>query len=78
MNTLAPESVQEFTIRDIARAFKTNKMKIRRTAEREAWPYRVEGNRVLFQPPANIASVIIGASVIGAIVCTIPITKIIG
>lgn len=63
--TLAPESVQtpapEFTIRDIARAFKTNKMKIRRTAEREAWPYRVEGNRVLFQPPANIASVIIAS-----------------
>lgn len=49
----------EFTIRDIARAFKTNKMRMRRTAEREAWPSRTEGNKVLFTPPANIASVIL-------------------
>jgi len=55
--TVAP--TEYFSLRDIARALGANKKTVQRTAEREAWPCRAQGNRLEFIPPAQIALAVV-------------------
>jgi hypothetical protein len=48
-----------FSARDIARATGASKKTVHRTAEREQWPTRRNGNRDEYAVPANIANIII-------------------
>lgn len=48
-----------FSVRDIARATGASKKTVARTAQREQWPCRRDGNRDEYQVPANIANIII-------------------
>ncbi len=66
MNSLAPDVQNYYRAREIARALTTearvvHKKQITRLAEREHWPSRREGNRLLFCPPPEIASIILTA-----------------
>jgi hypothetical protein len=56
METVAPDF---FSAKDIARATGASKKTVQRTALREGWPVRRDGNKDLFQVPANIAAIII-------------------
>jgi len=59
MNMVPPIQADYFSARDIARATGRNKKFIQRAAEREGWPARPNGNRFDYQPPAEIAALII-------------------
>lgn len=57
-----PKTSQDyFTARDISRATGASKKTVHRTAQREGWPTRREGNRDEYQVPPNIAAIIIGS-----------------
>lgn len=48
-----------FSARDISRATGASKKTVQRTAQREGWPVRREGNRDEYQVPPNIAAIIV-------------------
>lgn len=56
-----PPAEDYYPARDIVRATGWNKKKVQRTAEREGWPMRPNGNRFDYCPPEEIRAVIIGA-----------------
>lgn len=58
---LHPGEPEWFSARDIARALGTNKKRVHRAAEREAWPQRTTGNRLEYCPPALIAEMVIAS-----------------
>lgn len=61
MNELPQPEPQFFRVAEIALALGVNKKKVERTAKRDGWPARTEGNRVDYCPPKNIAELIISA-----------------
>jgi len=54
-------SAEYFCAKDIARATGASKKTVHRTAQREQWPCRRDGNRDEYQVPANIAQIIIAS-----------------
>lgn len=49
-----------YSASDIALATGLNTKRVKRIAQRESWPTRFDGYKLLFQPPARIADIIVG------------------